>query len=297
MAANQIVAKVQNRITELEKGDNGLSLPPNYSLGNALNSAWLMISDDPKLMGTDDNSKTQTLLNMAIQGLSPAKSQGYFIPYGKKLTFQRSYFGDVAIVQRLDNVKGKPFAQVIHQDDEFEIGADELGRMNVEKFKPKFENMDKPIVGAFAVIQTMDDEKSVTVMTKKMIDQSWSHARTNKVQNEFSDEMAKRTVIRRAAKMFINTSDDNDNLIKAINETANDEMDFDDERKDVTPEDSVAGQLTNKFISKKTTNEDKSVLDDVTNKKSESEGTVDAQDTNENEESHVEQGELLRSVH
>lgn len=247
MPSNPIVLKVQNRITELEKADNGLALPSNYSLGNALNAAWLMISDDPKLMNTDDNSKTQTLLNMAIQGLSPAKSQGYFIPYGRKLTFQRSYFGDVTILERLENVKGKPFAQVIHEDDQFEIGADDMGQTTIEVFKPSFANLDKPIVGAFAVIRTTDGQENVTVMTKKMIDQSWSHAKTKKVQNEFGDEMAKRTVLRRAAKMFINTSGDNDNLIKAIQDTNDSEMDFNDERKDVTPEDSTAGKLIESF--------------------------------------------------
>jgi recombination protein RecT len=253
MAANEIVANVQNRITELEQGSNGLKLPSDYSLGNALNAAWLMITDDSKLMATSDNSKAQTLLNMAIQGLSPAKQQGYFIPYGNKLTFQRSYFGGLTILQRLDNVKGKPFAEVVHQDDEFEIGSDDFGRTIVSKFEPKFENQDKPIIGAFALVTTKSDEQVYTIMTKKMIDQSWSHTKmkTNKVQSEFPEEMAKRTVLNRAAKMFINTSGDNDMLIKAVNETTADE--FDNERVVVneTPKDSVAGLFENEFKDRK----------------------------------------------
>ncbi|WP_262343194.1 recombinase RecT, partial [Lactiplantibacillus plantarum] len=46
--------------------------------------------------------------------------------------------------------------------------------------------------------------RTYTVMTKKDIDTSWSHAKTKKVQNEFPEEMAKRTVINRAAKFYIN---------------------------------------------------------------------------------------------
>ena len=45
--------------------------------------------------------------------------------------------------------------------------------------------------------------------------------------------MAKRTVLNRAAKMFINTSDDSDLLTGAINDTTSNE--FDDEPRDVTP--------------------------------------------------------------
>src|SRR5699024_7555859 len=57
--------------------------------------------------------------------------------------------------------------------------------------------------------------------------------KNNKVQQNFSQEMAKRTVLHRAAKMFINTSDDSDQLTGAINATTSNE--FDDKPRDVTP--------------------------------------------------------------
>ncbi|MEK1438368.1 recombinase RecT, partial [Limosilactobacillus fermentum] len=49
--------------------------------------------------------------------------------------------------------------------------------------------------------------------------------------DKFSDEMAKRTVINRAAKMFINTSDDSDLLTGSINAATEAEY---EEPKDVT---------------------------------------------------------------
>lgn len=58
--------------------------------------------------------------------------------------------------------------------------------------------------------------------------------------------MAKRTVLNRAAKMFINTSDDSDLLTQAINDTTSNE--FDDDRKDVTPESETAEQTTQDLI-------------------------------------------------
>ncbi|MGJ3871809.1 recombinase RecT, partial [Limosilactobacillus fermentum] len=172
------------------------------------------------------------LLDMAIQGLSPAKNQCYFIVYGNELQMQRSYFGTIAALKRLDSIEDID-AQVIHQGDEFEIGADETGHIIVTKFKPSFANLDKPIKGAFAFIKLTNGRTAYTVMTKAQIDVSWSQSRNrqNKVQDKFSDEMAKRTVINRAAKMFINTSDDSDLLTGSINAATEAEY---EEPKDVT---------------------------------------------------------------
>ena len=76
--ANEIVASVNNRIAEMQKHE-GLKLPANYSPSNALNSAWLTLSDNSKgpslLDKTTPQSQAKALLNMVIQGLSPAKNQ------------------------------------------------------------------------------------------------------------------------------------------------------------------------------------------------------------------------------
>lgn len=234
MATNELVASVISRI-DVMKAKQGLALPADYSVANALNAAWLMITDDTKGQSlaskTTQQSQAQALLNMAIQGLSPSKSQGYFIPYGQQLSFQRSYFGSVAMLRRLGNVKDV-WANVVHKGDNFQIDSVN-GRLVVSAFEPRFENLDQPLIGAFAVIEMTDGTLDYTIMTKKEIDTSWSHAKTKKVQNEFPGEMAKRTVLNRAAKMFINTSGDNDALIKSINDTTADEYD-DGPRRDVT---------------------------------------------------------------
>lgn len=243
--ANQVATKqpkltdiVLERVNQMKSTQN-LSLPKNYNASNALNAALLELqkvqdrNHQPALDVCSRDSIVKSLLDMTLQGLSPAKDQCYFIVYGKELQMQRSYFGTVAAVKRLDGVK-KVRAEVVHEGDEFEIGSDEDMELVVKKFVPKFENQDKPIVGAFALIKT-DEGNSYTVMTKAEIDKSWAQTRqkNNKVQQNFSQEMAKRTVLNRAAKMFINTSDDSDLLTDAINDTTSNE--FDDEPRDVTP--------------------------------------------------------------
>src|SRR5699024_11332254 len=59
----------------------------------------------PALEVCSHDSIVKSLLDMTLQGLSPAKDQCYFIVYGNELQMQRSYFGTVAAVKRLDGVK------------------------------------------------------------------------------------------------------------------------------------------------------------------------------------------------
>lgn len=243
---------VLDRINQMQNTQN-LSLPKNYNASNALNAAFLELqkvqdrNHRPALEVCSRDSVVKSLLDMTLQGLSPAKDQCYFIVYGNELQMQRSYFGTVAAVKRIDGVQ-KVRAEVVHQDDQFEIGSNDDMELVVKKFVPKFENQDKPIIGAFAIIKT-DEGTDYTVMTKQEIDQAWSQTRqkNNRVQRDFSQEMAKRTVLNRAAKMFINTSDDSDLLTGAINDTTSNE--YDDEPRDVTPtkDEETTQQLLDSF--------------------------------------------------
>lgn len=234
-----ITDQVSNRISQLQ--DDGLALPKDYNPQNALKAAWFKLqqtkdrSNRPALQVCTRSSIANALLDMVTQGLSPAKTQCYFIVYGNEVQLQRSYFGTIAAVKRLSSVKDID-AQVVHQGDEFAIGADELGRIKVTKFVPKFENLDKPIKGAFAFIELANGDVHYTVMTQKQIMTSWGQSRQHNVQQKFADEMAKRTVINRAAKMYINTSDDSDLLTGSINTVTANEYEDEPERKDVTPE-------------------------------------------------------------
>ena len=83
-----------------------------------------------------------------------------------------------------------------------------------------------------------------TVMTKKQIDKSWSKAK-QKCSKRFSRRNGKRTVINRAAKYLINTSNDNDLFVQAAKDTLENEF----ERKDVTPgREEQAAVLEEKYL-------------------------------------------------
>ena len=219
-----ITDTVAKRINEMES--DGLALPTSYSSANALKSAFFAMTNSSNgnlLEKCSKESIANSLLDMVIQGLSPAKTQCYFVPYGNNLKMTRSYFGTQAVLKRLSGVKDI-WANIIFKGDDFVI-AIEKGKEILLKHDTKFENRDNEIIGVYAIIEKEDGDQVLTTMTKKEIDASWSQAKTTNVQKKFPQEMAKRTVINRAAKAFINTSDDSDLLIEAINNTTENEYD------------------------------------------------------------------------
>jgi recombination protein RecT len=220
---NNISDTVIRRIGEL-KNEDGLKLPSNYNVGNALKSAWLKLKQVTDKAGKHVEevctmeSVANALLDMVIQGLSPAKSQCYFIIRGDQLTLMRSYFGTAAVLKRLPGIQDV-YAQVIYEDDVFEYEING-GNLVVTKHEQKLQNINmSKIIGAYSVI-VKDGDKRCEIMTMDQIRTAWKRTSNGgKVQEEYPDQMAKRTVINRGAKMYVNTSDDADVLIDTINRT------------------------------------------------------------------------------
>lgn len=220
---------VELQIADYQKNGQ-IHFPGNYSPQNALKSAFLVLQETldrdkkPVLQTCTKESIAYSLLNTVIQGLSPAKKQIYFIPYGNKLSAMRSYHGTKAVVKRLTNVIDIN-AEVIYSNDIFEMQI-VSARKVVVKHEQNFQNIDSSkIVGAYCIIEYKDknNEKQeyIEIMNKQQIDKAWSKSKTGaSVAKEFPEDMCKRTVINRAAKHFVNTSDDSDLLIDAFHKSS-----------------------------------------------------------------------------
>lgn len=221
----EIVDNTMEKINELQK-NGSISFPANYNVENAIRSAYLIIqstkdkNNTPALNVCTVGSVMNALLNTAIMGLNPAKKQVYYIVYGNQLEATRSYFGTMAATKRVKGVKDI-WADVVYEGDSFQI-AKKHGSWEILEHQSKYENIDPDkIVAAYCVIEKEDGESFAEVMNMKQIKQSWSRSKSREqtVHKEFPDQMAKRTVINRACKMFFNTSDDSDLLIDAFNAT------------------------------------------------------------------------------
>ena len=199
-----------------EKG--GLHLPPDYSPGNALKSAWLMLLESkdkqgvPVLEACSKESICNALLNMTVQGLNPMKKQCAFIAYGGKLTMQTEYHGNIALARRFGNVKHVR-ANCIYEGDVFEYAKDaETGLNKIIKHEQKMENIDiNKIRGAYAHIIQEDGTVHIEIMTMVQIRSAWNMGHggdATKAHKQFTDQMAAKTVINRGCKLFISTSSD-----------------------------------------------------------------------------------------
>lgn len=233
-ASQQLVANSVTKDFQDLVEAQGFKVPDGYHVANALQEAVATLPTVKGITSVSADSIKKTLFDMVVQGLSPAKTQVYFIAYGNQLQMQRSYFGTQQVLKRLKDIKDIQ-AYVVRKDEEFDVDYDENGGLIVKAHHTDFMKLDNEIVGAYAVITKADGEKQYEVMTKKQIDTSWGQARSTNVHKKFPEEMAKRTVINRAAKNIINTSGDDDNLIAAINSTTANENNYEDEPKDVTP--------------------------------------------------------------
>lgn len=211
----QTIAKVD----EYSKNGN-LQLPAKYSSENALRSAWLLIqqakdlNNKPALEVCTKESVANALFDMVLQGLSPVKKQCYFIVKGNKLVMERSYFGTIAMSKRVAGVTdavGIP----IYENDVFKYEIDlKSGIKTVTEHKQDFENIDiDKLKGAYAIVNYDDGHTEYDVMTMKQIRQSWlqgSAKGNSPAHKNFPDQMACRTVISRALKIPVNSSNDDD---------------------------------------------------------------------------------------
>ena len=213
-----ISEQVLSRIEQFQK-DGSMILPKNYSVENHMKSAWLALQEvedkehNKALQICTKESIANSLLDMVLQGLSVSKKQGYFIVYGNKLMFQRSYFGTIALAKRAGGMVSEPVANVIYEGDDFQYEIDpKTAKVSIIKHSQKLENIDNSkIKGAYALVTLADGTTQVTIMSMQQIRAAWEQGATkgnSPAHKNFAEEMAKKTVIGRACKAIINSSDD-----------------------------------------------------------------------------------------
>ena len=200
------------------KTQYGLSFPKDYNPTNALMGAYLILKET-----TDKNGKcilescsqasiANALMDMATLGLNASKKQGYFIAYGGKCQFQKSYFGNITIARRngLKDVR----AEIIYEGDTFRYHIED-GMKVIDEHIQDFMNIDvNKIVGAYAVGIMEDGRRIVEVMNINQLKKAWNQRMgglkedASSTHTKFRDQMAKKTVINRLCKLIGNTSTD-----------------------------------------------------------------------------------------
>lgn len=236
-----IVDSVQKRISEMQNSGS-IELPNNYSVGNALKSAYLILQETqtsgkkPVLQACTQESIANSLLDMATQGLNPSKDQCYFIAYGNKLTMERGYLGTIALTKRIKGVKDvKGYA--VYKDDKFELGFDILtGKQKILEFCPGLNRDPKNLIGAFALILGNNEILHTEYMDINQIHKAWEQGSmkgNSGAHKNFPDQMAIKTVINRACKFYVSTSDDSDKIAEFMNKSIEEtDRELEEDKKD-----------------------------------------------------------------
>jgi recombination protein RecT len=201
-----------------EKTQYGLSFPKDYNPTNALMGAYLIMKETVDKNGKSilescsQASIANSLMDMATLGLNASKKQGYFIAYGGKCQFQKSYFGNITLARRngLKDVR----AEVIYEGDTFRYHIED-GMKVIDEHTQDFMNIDvDKVVGAYAVGIMEDGRKVVEVMNINQLKKAWNQRMgglkedASSTHTKFRDQMAKKTVINRLCKLIGNTSTD-----------------------------------------------------------------------------------------
>ena len=256
VSTEKVTALLASKATEWimsDIKDGKINAPAGYDVGSEMFSAMLAIAQTtdrngkPALQACTQESILSSLRDMAIQGISMSKKQCYPIIYGSTLNILRSYFGTISVFNRMFP-DYKVTADVLYEGDEYVMMHDDLFDFDYIVIKSRsLENRDKPIVAAYGSIVDMTKRERIygCVMTMKEIRTSWSHAKTDKVQKEFPQEMAKRTLINRMLKFYVNSIPETNSAIAgAFNRSTEEEYDYNDNSlKNVTPEEADTARI------------------------------------------------------
>jgi len=226
-------------------------VPDGYNFIAAINSAIYLLSEatdrngKPALEVCTTKSINYSLTKMVLLGLNPMLKQGYFIVYGNELQFMPSYFGDRAMAERTGITD--IVARVVYDTDEFSCEFVDGYPVIKHLFgvKEKIVKEASNITHAYCLFTLPNGRRAGDVMTFAQILKSWAHSKdpNRKSQNDSPEEMAKRTVTRRALKPYINSFIGDDVI---TDKTEDDQVIVLEQEEEVQEPESLKSEVENK---------------------------------------------------
>ena len=186
---------------EQRKGELAKALPKHLSVDRMIKVAVNSVSKNPALKECGMLSVLQCVATCAELGLEPGGALGgaYLVPYGKVCTLIVGYRGFVDLMRRSGLVTTVR-AVAVHAKDLFRYRE---GLEVVLEHEPCLDVDPGPMVRVYCVLALRDGGSQVTVMSRAQVDAIRDRSRSAKSGPWVSDyeEMAKKTVVRRAAKL------------------------------------------------------------------------------------------------
>ena len=175
------------------------ALPVDFNKERFVQNSLALLNDNPTLAKFSSNQIMGGLLKGAYMGCDFFNSECWLVPYKGQLQFQLSYKGEKKLAKKYAT---RPildvYAKVVRQGDQF-VEKIVDGRPSVD-FNPISFN-DGAIIGSFAVVLFKDGGLMYETMSLAEIEQAKKQGVGNTpAWNNFFQEMAKKTVLKRLCK-------------------------------------------------------------------------------------------------
>ncbi len=194
--ANDIRALLNASKKQLE-----MALPKHLTADRLLRVAMTSIQRTPQLLDCSQQSLLACIMTCAQLGLEPDQflGQAYLVPFGKVCTLIPGYRGYIALARRSGELQTLS-AQVVYSNDQFIM---EYGISDTLKHVPALNGDRGKPVGAYCIFKYKDGGYSFDFMSTADIEKirERSKASGNGPWVTDWDEMAKKTVIKRHAKL------------------------------------------------------------------------------------------------
>lgn len=199
--AKQQVGTIQ-QVLESRRGEFAKLLPKHLSVDRLLRVALTSVGKTPQLQKCSASSLLASVLQCAELGLEPGGALGhaYLVPFGNVCTPIIGYRGFIELARRSGELSSVE-AHVVHEKDHYEVS---FGLERKLKHTPVLRGDRGPALFAYCVAEFKDGGKHIEVMTFDEIEAIRKRSRSgdNGPWKTDWEEMAKKTVVRRAAKYW-----------------------------------------------------------------------------------------------
>lgn len=189
------------RLMESNKKIINEIVPKGFDTGRLVRIMSSQIRQNPKLGLCDPYSFMAAVMQCAQLGLEPSKTLGrvHLIPYGKEVQCIIGFQGLIELARRSDLIS-ELFAEVVYENDDFKYS---MGLNKVLEHTPELGGNRGEFKCAYAVCKYKDGGNHIVVLPKEEILKIRDGIKyKNPVWDAHFDEMAKKTAIRRLAKLL-----------------------------------------------------------------------------------------------
>lgn len=191
---------VQQVLSDQFKKQLALAVPKHLSADRMARIAATEVRKTPALLNTTPASFLGAVMQSAQLGLEPgsALGQAYLVPYGNQCQLILGYRGMIDLARRSGQVLSLN-AYAVREGDEFNY---QLGLHPDIHHVPSCEadRVKKPITFVYAVATLRGGGYQFEVMSRAEVEAVKAKAKSKNIWNNYFEEMAKKTVIRRLFK-------------------------------------------------------------------------------------------------